>query len=411
MQPRRLFGRLVLAALGLLAALALAEVGLRLAASRVERSTSQAAGGVAFDILCVGDSYTYGLGSEDGKGYPEHLQDLLDQAWGPGAARVHNAGLPGQNSSQAADSLPAHLARVAPELVILLVGHNNTWNFNDLHLAPGEGEAVTRGAGLLGRLRVVRLLRLALGWDLGRQERAEQAAQGIDAAGMNADPEAEAWFKWQDKRARQDKQDREEARWRSVLQEHPEDVFALLQRSALADSDGRPAEAQALRARARSVDPTAVDRLEARQRTIEAWHQARHARGEDAYLERSPESRARLYSALGSAPEAAPEALLQEVARRDLAAMVAEARAAGARVILMNYASATKQVGPVLAEAAGALGVPFVDQEARFDALAAAGSPLADLFVLDGHCTSLGYQRMAENLLPEVERAREDTDP
>jgi hypothetical protein len=81
-------------------------------------------------------------------------------------------------------------------------------------------------------------------------------------------------------------------------------------------------------------------------------------------------------------------------------------QAADARVILMNYASATKQANPILAERAQALQVPFVDQEARFDALAAAGVPLAALFVLDGHRTSPGYLRMAEGLLPEVEGGR-----
>ncbi|MFH1462817.1 MAG: GDSL-type esterase/lipase family protein [Pseudomonadota bacterium] len=402
----RLLGRIALVALGLLLALVLAEVGLRIAAGRLEPPPPAAGGSDAFDILCVGDSFTYGLGSEDGRGYPEHLQGLLDAAWGPGAAQVHNVGLPGQNSPQAADALPGQLGIVRPELMILLVGHNNTWNYNDLHLAPGEGSVALRGASLLDRLRVVRLLRIALGWDLGRQERAEAAARGIDAAGMGADPQAEVWYRWQDKRAKQDKLQNERAHWQAVLAEHPDDVYALLQVAQLAETAGQADEARSLRARAEALDAAAVARLEAQQRSIEAWHRAQHERGQDAHLERRPASRARLFEALGEEDEAEPDALLDEVLRRDLRAMVEAARAAGAQVILMSYASSTKQASPILAESARALGVPFVDQEARFDALAAEGVPLADLFVLDGHCTSLGYLRMAEGLVPEVEGAR-----
>ncbi len=392
--PRRWLGRVVLILLGLSLALVVAELGLRIAAREHARTPERGRGSEAFDLLCVGDSFTFGLGSEDERGYPEHLQELLDERWGPGAATVHNRGRPGQNSSQAADAFADQLAAIQPELVVILVGHNNGWNYNDLHLDPGESLGA---AGLLGRSRVVRLLRLAVAWDL--DERRGPALDEADAA----------WFRWQQERDKQLKRARERAHWAMILDQHPDDVLALLRLADLSE----PAERQALLARARRHDAAAVERLEASQRAIEAWHAEQERRGAADYLDRGPGSQARLFSSLGGSPDEAPEAryerqqaMLVEVLRRDLRAMAQAARDAGAAVVLMGYPTPTKQASPILEELAAELDVPFVDQQARFDALLAQGHPLAELFVLDGHCTSEGYRQMAEGLLPEVEASR-----
>jgi lysophospholipase L1-like esterase len=390
----RWLGRGALVLLGLALALLVAELGLRIAASQHRRVAEAGRGSEAFDLLCVGDSFTYGLGSEDGRGYPEQLQALLDERWGPGAATIHNRGRPGQNSSQAADALADQLAALQPELVVILVGHNNGWNYNDLHLDEHESLGP---AGLWGRLRVVRLLRLAVGWDL--DERRGAALDEADAA----------WFRWQGAREKERKGLRERAHWEAILAAHPDDVLALLRLAEISEAPER----EALLARARARDPDAVRRLQEAQQRIDAWHQEQEGRGEADYLARSPDSRARLLEAVGGSGDEPHErrydrqqALLDEVLRRDLRAMVEASRRAGAEVVLMGYPTPTKQASPALEAAAAELGLPFVDQQARFDALLAQGRPLAELFVLDGHCTSEGYRVMAEALLPAVEAAR-----
>ncbi len=412
----RLVGRSILIVAGVALALLIAELTLWVAASFVDREQPVAAGSEALDVLCVGDSYTYGLGSEDGRGYPEHLQELLDQAWGEGAALVHNRGRPGQNSSQALDTLPEQLAALAPEVVVILVGHNNGWNYNDLHLEPGEATVTSKARGLLGRSRLVRLLRLAVGWDLGEAERTADAARAQGTPGMAPDHQAEDWFRWQSKAEKEAKHHREKAQWEAVLAEHPDDVLALLALAELAKDKRRHEEHQVLLERAREVDPQTVTHLQESKAAIEAWHRDQRARGDDRYLERNPRARAQVWTALGGTPDDAREGLmdrqqtlLDDVLGRDLEGMTELVRAQGGLPILMGYASSTKRANPVLEATARQLEVPYLDHRSHFDTLVAQGTPLADLFVLDGHCTSEGYRVMAEAVAEAIRTTRTGT--
>ncbi len=76
-------------------------------------------------ILCVGDSFTYGIGSrkpvEDS--YPAQLQLAL----GPDVT-VINEGWPGANSSMVRAYLPKWLNAYRPRIVLALVGVNNNYN-------------------------------------------------------------------------------------------------------------------------------------------------------------------------------------------------------------------------------------------------------------------------------------------
>lgn len=87
-------------------------------------STPTASGGNT--VLCIGDSYTYGLGaSATSKAYPAVLQDLLRQQLPQ--AKVANAGWPGQNSREALLRLDEQLTTHKPRVVCLLVGLNDSW--------------------------------------------------------------------------------------------------------------------------------------------------------------------------------------------------------------------------------------------------------------------------------------------
>lgn len=79
-------------------------------------------------VLCVGDSWTQGMGSSDlGKhSYPAVLQGLLQQ--GAGAEwSVVNGGQSGQNSRDVLERLPGQLRQFAPRVVCILVGQNDYW--------------------------------------------------------------------------------------------------------------------------------------------------------------------------------------------------------------------------------------------------------------------------------------------
>ncbi len=87
-----------------------------------QRPTERPAGRV---LLCLGDSLTFGLGAAPSEAYPVRLQQRLAEhgaAWS-----VVNGGIPGQSSADVLRRLPALLAELRPEVVLLLVGWNDMW--------------------------------------------------------------------------------------------------------------------------------------------------------------------------------------------------------------------------------------------------------------------------------------------
>lgn len=96
-------------------------------------------------ILCVGDSFTVGMGAPGGESYPAHLQRLLD-ACATGRYVVVNAGAASQNTAQALHKLPEQLERYQPAAVVVLCGCANQWN------KWGYGAQGSRVAGWLTRV-------------------------------------------------------------------------------------------------------------------------------------------------------------------------------------------------------------------------------------------------------------------
>jgi lysophospholipase L1-like esterase len=133
--------------------LALVELALQLAAPLVRRvmdrgrvATSPEA---SLTVLCVGDSNTFGLNVPRLYSYPERLQASLEARM-HAPVTVHNRGVPGQNGAQVAASIERDLIETGPDVVLVLVGINDTWN----------QDAEAGGSGLLGRLKLVRLARV-----------------------------------------------------------------------------------------------------------------------------------------------------------------------------------------------------------------------------------------------------------
>ncbi len=146
--PRRLLGALLL--------LVLLELALQAAAPLLQRLMSRrdtlASPTGSLVVLCVGDSNTYGLHLPHAFAYPAQLQARL-AARSARPVTVSNRGVPGQNSAQVAAALAEDLRDTRADLVIVLAGTNDTWN------TDAEAAGI---AGLLGRLRLVRLARVLL---------------------------------------------------------------------------------------------------------------------------------------------------------------------------------------------------------------------------------------------------------
>lgn len=154
---------------GLVGALVMVEVGLRGAGAayawwrmRALGDADAAAGPRAVRVLCVGDSFTFGIGAPAGESYPEHLQRLLSHAYPERAISVNNRGVPGDNSSQVLDRLARILPTARPEVVVVLAGTNNTWNTAQASVPPPGHSYLSRWLHRLAHWRIGRVVTLVV---------------------------------------------------------------------------------------------------------------------------------------------------------------------------------------------------------------------------------------------------------
>jgi lysophospholipase L1-like esterase len=79
-------------------------------------------------ILCVGDSWTHGMGSTDTatRSYPAVMESMLRERTGQPWV-VANCGQAGQNSRDVLQRLSGQLAEFRPKIVCVLIGTNDSW--------------------------------------------------------------------------------------------------------------------------------------------------------------------------------------------------------------------------------------------------------------------------------------------
>ena len=119
---KRVASRLLLLAFGVLLAILLFELGIRLVASLLPRG--EAVGAASDDylvVLCIGDSHTWG----HGEGYPARIANVLGAQ--SDTARVINLGVPGTSTALLRSRFDEWLDRFRPDAVIVWSGVNNRW--------------------------------------------------------------------------------------------------------------------------------------------------------------------------------------------------------------------------------------------------------------------------------------------
>ncbi len=115
---------------GAAAAVILLELGLRIAGSaqlqKASRQDPDNDGG--YRIVCLGDSFTFGVGADKDKSYPAQLQKMLDRAGGK-KFKVLNRGVNSFNTTMILTGFRERLDKEPPpDMVILMAGGANTWN-------------------------------------------------------------------------------------------------------------------------------------------------------------------------------------------------------------------------------------------------------------------------------------------
>ncbi|MEJ5267319.1 MAG: SGNH/GDSL hydrolase family protein [Bacteroidales bacterium] len=79
-------------------------------------------------ILCIGDSFTYGIGATKGNDYPSQLQRILQSQTNKNVI-VYNRGRCAQNSFQVLSNLQKDIDQTNPDIAVLLFGMANSWNY------------------------------------------------------------------------------------------------------------------------------------------------------------------------------------------------------------------------------------------------------------------------------------------
>jgi tetratricopeptide (TPR) repeat protein len=157
-------------------------------------------------IVCVGDSFTYGIGASEGRSYPDQLAGQLGQALGQPVA-VLNGGIGGANSSQVYSRLAQYGRVIEPDVVVLLAGARNKENLAGFSLEPRSSEeepSEPPRRGLLGRLRLVRLLRFGLA---GLRQASHQAWEERLAEEIGGLSDVDVYLRWRARTGRDRGQD------------------------------------------------------------------------------------------------------------------------------------------------------------------------------------------------------------
>ncbi|MBU0634076.1 MAG: tetratricopeptide repeat protein [Candidatus Omnitrophica bacterium] len=130
--------KIILILLGIVAAVVILEAGLNILSGiyikrhlpRYEFKDNADKG--ILRILCLGDSFTYGIGADFENSYPAQLERMLNENSKVKKFKVFNEGVPGSNSSQVFVKFNDIVDEVRPDIVIILAGGNDIWSVGNI---------------------------------------------------------------------------------------------------------------------------------------------------------------------------------------------------------------------------------------------------------------------------------------
>lgn len=125
------------------------------------------------NIICFGDSLTYGTGAPRGKSYPDQLSEMI-------GLPVINAGLPGDTTARALQRLDKDVLSNSPRIVLITLGGNDLKNGVDKKTAFNNLKEIVLAIQAKGALVVIGGIKL-LFWDRGYEEEYEKLAEKTGA--------------------------------------------------------------------------------------------------------------------------------------------------------------------------------------------------------------------------------------
>ncbi len=114
-----------------------------------------------YKILCLGDSFTLGVGAGKYEGYPAQLENMLKEVKSQKRFDVINEGIGGQNSSELLYFLDRNLDKYKPNMVVLMIGINDGHNTHLDNWALGQRGLYTKLFFWITGLRIYKLCNFA----------------------------------------------------------------------------------------------------------------------------------------------------------------------------------------------------------------------------------------------------------
>lgn len=114
------------------------------------------------NILCLGDSFTFGVGTSPENSYPRQLERLLRENIDKDI-NVINAGRLANTSSLLLNNFKKDIARYNPDIVIVMVGLSNYWNLKESSyfiLYKDKAGYVEKMNNVLSNLSIYKLIKI-----------------------------------------------------------------------------------------------------------------------------------------------------------------------------------------------------------------------------------------------------------
>jgi acyl-CoA thioesterase-1 len=125
------------------------------------------------NIICFGDSLTYGTGAVPDKSYPAQLAEMIGHP-------VTNSGIPGDTTAKALQRLERDVLSKSPRMVLITLGGNDMKNGVDKKTAFKNLREIVETIQAKEALVVVGGVKL-LFWDRGYEEEYEKLAEETGA--------------------------------------------------------------------------------------------------------------------------------------------------------------------------------------------------------------------------------------
>ncbi len=360
--------------------------------------------GASFVILCVGDSFTQGVGASMANTYPAQLKKCFKE-WRPDMnVEVVNKGFGGSNSAMVLDRLDKDLEKVKPDIVVLLAGGNNRWNVYGYSRHLDHAVLCDRWLECLNEIKVFKLARLFLLEVRSKNFGGDRVTPGRV---VDHDPEIKEWMAVASRCEWQEGNYDEAIGWyKKILKKKPGCVAAYHQMGRLYwKKEDRERSRECYR-KAIELDP--VRNVYSYADYADRFIFNSLQNGEDLrFIARFSGQNPVVGDILMAASRISRDrAGIRAWIDYDITEIIQKIRKRNARVIVQNYPDyngSLSGVNHILAETAKMNSVVFIDNDGFFKELFLKGALKNDYFAFDKfHCNEKGYGILARNVYSAI---------